>query len=352
MKKGKVLIVDDFELARKIIRNIVEEYGYTVVGEASTGEEAVAAYDRLKPEFVIMDIVMPKMDGIDATVQIMKKYKAARIVMCSAMNKAPVILESIKAGAWDFVSKPLSSIRLIQALERDLDDNHSFKRERIKDIVTIIDKRFKEKASSIAMKQEEIDLLIFSSENEQEEVINKIFNKIDVSTNKQEYSINGPFSIDLKTLAYLKDKFSELSQEFSCYLSNKLNSECTIKLMTVENITLSELRTLLTTENDIGIIEHNITSLPIHFHVSDGFASKKEIIREFLDLIAKKIKCKIPHFNSDNMIISLDGQHIFSESHSIILISFSIEFINKDKGFVMISLPHDLLKYLEKTKNI
>lgn len=65
MNDGKVLIVDDFELARKMIRNIIEEYGYTVIGEASNGEEAIEAYDILKPEIVIMDITMPKMDGID-----------------------------------------------------------------------------------------------------------------------------------------------------------------------------------------------------------------------------------------------------------------------------------------------
>lgn len=347
MKEGKVLIVDDFELARKMIRNIVEEYGYTVVGEASNGEEAVVAYDTLKPDLVIMDIIMPKMDGIDATVEIMKKYENARIIMCSAVSQAPVILESIKAGARDFISKPISSIRLSQALVRGLDDNHTFDTERIKNIVTIIDNKFKEKISSIALKQEEIDLLIFKSENKQEEVINKIFNKVEsFNTNEHRYSINGSFSIELKTLTYIENKFSELSQEFSRYLSNKFNSECTIKLITVENITMNELRVLLNTDSDIGIIKNNITSVPIHIHATDGFVKKKEIIREFLNLVAKNFKGIIPDFISDNMMVSLDDQNVLNENYSIILISFSVEFINKDKCFVMVSLPHDLLQYL------
>lgn len=299
MKEGTVLIVDDFELARKIIRNIVEEYGYTVVGEASTGEEGIAAYDTLKPDLVIMDIVMPKMDGIDAAVQILKKYENARIIMCSAMNKAKVLLKSLKIGVRDFVSKPISSIRLIEALERSLDNNYSFNKDEV------------------------------------------------VSTNDYEYPMNGPLSIDLKTLTYFKDKFSELSHEFSCDLTNKFNSECTIKLITVENITLSELKTLWISESDIGTIKHN-TSLPIHVHLSDGFVNKKEIIRAFLDLTAKNFKRIFQGFNGDNLIISLDSQNTLNENYSIILISFSIEFMSKDKGFIMLSLPHDFLKYLQK----
>lgn len=347
MKEDKVLIVDDFELARKMVRSIVEEYGYIVIGEASNGEEAVVAYDTLKPDLVIMDIIMPKMDGIDATVEIMKKYENARIIMCSAMNKVPVILESIKAGARDFISKPISSIRLIQALERGLDDNHTFDTERIKNIVTIIDNKFKEKMPSIALKQEEIDLLIFKSENEQEEVINKIFNKVEsFNTNELRYSINGPFSIELKTLAYLKNKFTELSQEFSCYLSNKFNCECTIKLIAVENITLNEFRALLATDSKVGTISSSMTSLPIHIYVSDGVDNKNEILRGFLESTSKNFKRIIPSFNSANTPISLDDQNVLNENYSIILISFTIEFVNKDKGFVMVSLPHDLVQYL------
>jgi len=347
MKEGKVLVVDDFELARKMVKNIVEEYGYTVIGEASNGEEAVVAYDTLKPDLVIMDIIMPKMDGIDATVEIMKKYQNARIIMCSAMSQAPVILESIKAGARDFISKPISSIRLIQALERGLDDNNTFDTERIKNTVTIIDNKFKEKMPSIELKQEEIDLLIFKSENEQEEVINKIFNKVEsFNTNEHRYSINGPFSIELKTLTYLKNKFSELSQEFSCYLSNKFNNECTVKLITIENITLNEFRALLTTDSKVGTIKSSMTSLPIHIYVSDGVDNKNEILRGFLESTSKNFKRIIPNFNNANMTISLDDQNVLNENYSIILISFSVESINKDKGFVMLSLPHDLLQYL------
>lgn len=354
MKEGKVLIVDDFALARKVIRNIIEEYGNTVVGEASNGEEAIVAYDALKPELVIMDITMPKMDGIDATAKIMKKYKNARIIMCSAMSQASIILDSIKAGARDFTSKPISSLRLIQAMERGLDDNHSFKPERIDIIAAMIEKRWNEKVFSRTLKQEQIDLLIFENVNvsvsEQDEAINNIFNKIEFdSSNEQEYSISGQFTVELKTITYLKDKFSELSQESFNYFSNQFNSECTLELIKVENITMSEFRTLLTTDSDIGTIKYNISSLPIHIHVSGGFGNNKEILRELLEFTAKNLKRIILSFNTTtNMIMSLNVHEAFKENYSTILISFSIEFANEDKGFVMISLPHDFLQYLPK----
>lgn len=350
MKEDKVLIVDDFALARKMIRNIIEEYGYTVVGEASNGEEAIVAYDALKPELVIMDITMPKMDGIDATAKIIKKYKNARIIMCSAMSQAHIILEGIKAGARDFILKPISNLRLIQALERGLDDNHSFESERINNMAASFENKWKGKVFSRALKQEEIDLLIFKNinESEQEEVINNIYNKVEFdNSNEPEYSIRGPLKVGLKTITYLEDKFSELSQGFSQYLSSRFNHECTTKLIKVENITISEFRTLLTLDNEVGIIKYNISSLPVHVHALGGFGNKNEILREILDFTAKNLNRIIPGFNTTNIIMSREVYEAFSENYSIILISFSIEFTNKNKGFVMLSLPHDLYnKYI------
>ncbi|WP_128213070.1 response regulator [Clostridium manihotivorum] len=345
-KGCRVLIADDFELARKMIRNIIEEYGYTVVGEASTGEEAVAAYDLLNPELVIMDIVMPKMDGIDATVHIMQKDENARVIICSAMSQGQVILESIKAGAMDFISKPISSSRLIKALERRLDHKNSVNIERINNMLTADDNKFKEKMSTIALKQEEIDFLIYNSDNEQE-VINKVFDKdekLDIKI--QEHSVTGPLPIELKILENLKDKFAELAQKFSIYLTSKFNSECSIKQLTVENITISELRTFLIAGSDIGVIKNNITSSPIKVILSECWGNNKEIMEGLLDLTAKGLKRINPDFNSIDMIIYSESKSILNERDSIILISFSIKRNDKDKGFVMLTLPHDLLEYL------
>jgi two-component system chemotaxis response regulator CheY len=344
MKECRVLIVDDFALARKVIRNVVEEYGYSVVDEVSNGEEAIAAYDALKPELVIMDITMPKMDGIDAAANIMEKYNDARIIMCSAMSQAPIILESIKVGARDFITKPISNFRLIQALERVLDDKHSFRLERVNNFVSEFEKSWRGKAFGRTLKQEEIDLLFFSNVNEsnQNEVISNIYNKVEFnSLNEHEYFTGSPLKVELKTIAYLEGKFSELLQGGSRYFSSRFNNECTMKLITVENITISEFRTLLFQDSELGIIKRNISSLPILINVLGDFGSKKEILGEILDFISKNLYRVIPDFNAAKIIMSHEADEVFNENYSTILISFSIEFDDGDKDFVMLSLPHD-----------
>lgn len=344
MKECRVLIVDDFALARKMIRNVIEEYGYTVVDEVSNGEEAIAAYDALKPEVVIMDITMPKMDGIDAAAKIMEKYNDGKIIMCSAMSQAPVILESIKAGARDFITKPISNLRLIQALERGLDSNDSLKLEKDNNFAYEFEKRCRKKMFSRALKQEEIDLFFFSNvnENNQDEVIDNIYNKVELdSSNEHKYSISGPLKVGLKVIVYFGDKFTELSQEFSKYFSSRFNNECTMKLITAENITISEFRTLLPPDSELGIIKHNICSLPIHINVLGGFGSKKEILGEFIDFTSRSLYRIIPDFSAVKVIMSHEVDEVFNGNYSTILISFSIEFTNGDKGFVMLSIPHD-----------
>jgi two-component system chemotaxis response regulator CheY len=350
VRKGKVcrvLIIDDFELARKVIRNIVEEYGYRVVGEASNGEEAVAAYELLKPELVIMDVVMPKMDGIDATVHIMQKDENARVIICSAMSQGQVILESIKAGAKDFISKPISSTRLIKALESGLNHKNSVNIEKINNSLNIIDLKFKEKTPTIVLKQEEIDFLIFNKENDQEEVINKIFSKGQgLGGNVEENFIAPPLSVESNVVTNLKNKFSELSQEFSIYLANKLNNKCSVRQLTVENITISEIRRLLTSGIYTGMIKNNIASLPIMITISEGELNNKDIIEGLLNLTARGFKKINPYFDSMDMVISPVGQKMFNESDSVILISFSIDCTDKDEDFIMLTIPHDFLEYL------
>lgn len=119
MGKG-ILIVDDAAFMRKMIRDILIRNGYDVAGEAENGIEALEQYESLQPELVIMDITMPEMDGIRATRQIKQKYNHANIIMCSAMGQKSMIIESMQAGAKDFVVKPFQPDRLIEAVKKVL----------------------------------------------------------------------------------------------------------------------------------------------------------------------------------------------------------------------------------------
>lgn len=115
---SRVLIVDDALFMRAMIRDILENSGrYSVVGEAANGEEAVLKYRELKPDLVTMDIVMPQMDGIEACKEIRRQDGKARVVMCSALGQEPLVIESIAAGAKDFIVKPFSAEKVLKVLD-------------------------------------------------------------------------------------------------------------------------------------------------------------------------------------------------------------------------------------------
>lgn len=92
-----------------------------MVGEASTGADAVAKYKHLRPDFVTMDIVMPDMGGLDAVREIHSYDADARILMCSAMGQQGLVHEALEAGAREFVVKPFEASRLLEAVRRVLE---------------------------------------------------------------------------------------------------------------------------------------------------------------------------------------------------------------------------------------
>ncbi len=114
----RVLIVDDAMFMRAMIRDILVNSGrYEVAGEASNGEESLAQYRALQPDLVTMDIVMPQMDGIEACREILKHDPKARIVMCSALGQEALVIESIAAGAKDFIVKPFSAEKVLKVID-------------------------------------------------------------------------------------------------------------------------------------------------------------------------------------------------------------------------------------------
>ena len=115
-----VLICDDALFMRTMLAEIMEQAGFEVVGQASTGAEAVRLYNELRPDLVTMDIIMPGMGGIDAVREILRENPDANIVMCSAMGQQNLVIEAIQAGARDFVVKPFQPSRVLEAVQRVL----------------------------------------------------------------------------------------------------------------------------------------------------------------------------------------------------------------------------------------
>jgi two-component system, chemotaxis family, chemotaxis protein CheY len=113
----KMLVVDDSLFMRQMLKNILPKDRFEVVGEASTGREALERYKELNPDLVTMDITMPDMDGIAAVKEILKINSEAKVIMCSAMGQKPMIKEALEAGAKDFIIKPFDKDKAIKIIE-------------------------------------------------------------------------------------------------------------------------------------------------------------------------------------------------------------------------------------------
>lgn len=115
-----VLIVDDAEFTRSLLREIVMDLGWTVVAEAADGAQAVELQARLCPDLVLLDITMPIMDGNEALAAILQRDPAAKVVMITALGQKEQVLAAIKLGARDFVIKPFDAERVTATLARVL----------------------------------------------------------------------------------------------------------------------------------------------------------------------------------------------------------------------------------------
>ena len=119
---SSVLIVDDAVFMRRMLADLFEEAGLEVVGEAGDGQEAVALFEELNPDFVTMDVVMPNMNGVEAVRRILKADPDACIVMVSAIGQESMIVEAMDAGARDYIVKPFRKEDVLAAVERLLED--------------------------------------------------------------------------------------------------------------------------------------------------------------------------------------------------------------------------------------
>ena len=115
---ANILVVDDAAFMRMMLKDIISKSGHTVVGEAENGVQAVAKYKELKPDLVTLDITMPEMDGVSALKEIMKLDSNAKCTMCSAMGQQAMVLESIQAGAKDFIVKPFDADKVKATIEK------------------------------------------------------------------------------------------------------------------------------------------------------------------------------------------------------------------------------------------
>jgi two-component system chemotaxis response regulator CheY len=115
---GRLLVVDDAMIMRKMIRDVAVEAGWEIAGEAGNGAEAVELYERLRPDLVTLDLVMPVMGGNEALRRIRAADPEARVVVVTALDQKQTLIESIRDGAFDFIVKPFDRGRIVSLLDK------------------------------------------------------------------------------------------------------------------------------------------------------------------------------------------------------------------------------------------
>jgi len=117
-RRISIVIADDNDMMRSILRAMLRGEEYDVIGEARNGQAAVDVVDRLKPDIVCMDVMMPEKTGIEALCEIKVANPATEVVMVTSNSDAETVQESIMNGASGFIIKPFNAARVLDTLEK------------------------------------------------------------------------------------------------------------------------------------------------------------------------------------------------------------------------------------------
>jgi len=113
-----LLVTDDALIIREMIKDAATDAGWTIVGEAANGQQAVDQYEKLRPDAMTLDLVMPEYDGLHALRNVTARDPNAKIVVVSALDQRDVLKQAFKLGASDFLVKPFDKKVLIETLDQ------------------------------------------------------------------------------------------------------------------------------------------------------------------------------------------------------------------------------------------
>ncbi len=112
----KVVVVDDEFAHRRIMTQLLKSVGFDVCAEGTNGEDAQALVRQHKPDFLLMDFHMPRLDGLQASKAILEELPALKIVMFTTENEKAKVLEVLKVGVKDYIIKPIDRHLVIEKL--------------------------------------------------------------------------------------------------------------------------------------------------------------------------------------------------------------------------------------------
>ncbi len=114
----RVLIVDDHEVVRKGVRSLLLRSGYDVCGEGVDGEDGLAKAKELKPDVIVMDVTMPRLNGLEATRQMRGILPDIQVVILSQHESAEMVRQAVSSGARAYVTKSSIAKNLLTAIEK------------------------------------------------------------------------------------------------------------------------------------------------------------------------------------------------------------------------------------------
>jgi two-component system chemotaxis response regulator CheY len=114
----RVLIADDAGFVRELLTAACEALGYIVVGEAVDGDEVIQMALSLKPDIIVMDLVMPKYNGLEATERILEKLPEIDVIACSSLDDETTLNQALKKGCKAFLRKPFSKQSILSVFQQ------------------------------------------------------------------------------------------------------------------------------------------------------------------------------------------------------------------------------------------
>lgn len=118
--KPRILIADDASFVREILKTIIQKQSWIIAGEAQDGAEVIAMAGELDPDVIIMDLVMPEYNGIEAAQKILKKKPSVPIIGLSTMDNEEIMSQALGAGFVSYITKPFENWTIVAAIKEAL----------------------------------------------------------------------------------------------------------------------------------------------------------------------------------------------------------------------------------------
>ncbi|SHK53206.1 response regulator [Hymenobacter psychrotolerans] len=118
--KNRILIVDDSFYMRTMLKNMLTDAGYEVVGEAANGQQALEMAASAKPDLITLDVILPDNTGLDVLKGIRQNDPEVKVVMCSAVGQEVIVNEALESGASAYIVKPFSEEKVLEIVSSAL----------------------------------------------------------------------------------------------------------------------------------------------------------------------------------------------------------------------------------------